>query len=311
MQCPLGCGPLQQDETPLRDNRMGLPHAVRVAWCGECGLGVTLDAPPAHELAKLYEQRYVTDEERRVPRTGLLARGWHALNGSLPLTDLVQSGPVLDVGCNTGEALVALRARGFEVMGLEPNPEAAAVARGYGLDVIEASIEEAELPQSRFGAVLLSQVLEHVEAPAAVLEKVRPTLRPGGTIYVVVPNVDSLWRSFFGRHWVHWHVPFHLYHFTERALEKLCEQSGLEVRRTRNITPGEWLLMSLAARRNARHGRFELDSFSGRYAARLLVAPAGRVADALHRGDAIVAQAQPLTRDNRGRSARRVPHPRL
>src|SRR6266542_5386673 len=68
-------------------------------------------------------------------------------------------------------------------------------------------------------------------------------------------------------------------------------QCGLELRKTRNVTSGEWLLMSLAARRNARRGRFELESFSGRYGRRLLVAPAGRVADLLHRGDAIVAQA--------------------
>ncbi len=291
MDCPLGCGPVEADETPLRDNRMGLPHVVHVAWCRECGLGITVDAPPRGELAALYEQRYVGDEERRVPRTGALARAWHAVNGSLPLTDLVRSGPVLDVGSNTGEALVALRARGLEVVGLEPNRQAAAVARSYGLEVIESAIEEAELPRARFAAVLLSQVLEHVEDPHSLLRKVRGTLRPGGVVFIVVPNAASVWRRMFGPYWVHWHVPFHLYHHTERSLAKLCAQCGLELREARNVTSGEWLLMSLAVQRNARHGRFDLESFSGRYGRRLLVAPAGRIADALHRGDAIVAQA--------------------
>lgn len=289
--CPLGCGPLVPDGTPLRDNRMGLPHVVHVAWCPHCGLGVTMDAPPRAELEQLYEQTYVGEQERRIPRRGVLARAWHAVNGSLPLTDVVRSGPVLDVGSNTGEALVALRARGLDVVGLEPNPEAATVARGYGLDVIEASIEEAELPERHFGAILLSQVLEHVESPRAVLEKMRPALRGEGVVHIVVPNAESLWRRVFGTHWVHWHVPFHLFHFTERALVELCGQSGLEVRRTRNVTSGEWLLMSMAARRNAARGRFELEPFSGRYGRRLLVAPAGRAADALRRGDAIVAEA--------------------
>lgn len=291
MECPLGCGLLEPDETPLRDNRMGLPNVVHVAWCPVCGLGVTVDAPSRDELAALYEQRYVGEEERRIPRTGALPRAWHAVNGSLPLTDVVRSGPVLDVGSNTGEALVTLRARGLEVVGLEPNPEAAVVARGYGLELIEAPIEDAELPPGRFASILLSQVLEHVEDPHAVLRKVRSSLRPRGVVYIVVPNASSLWRRAFGPDWVHWHVPFHLYHYTEASLAKLCEQSGLQLRKTRNVTSGEWLLMSLAARRNARHGRFELESFSGRYGRRLLVAPAGRIADALHRGDAIVAQA--------------------
>ena len=291
MDCPLGCGPLVCDETPLRDNRLGLPHVVHVGWCPVCGLGVTLDPPPREELARLYEQTYVRDEERRVPRTSGLARVWHAVNGSLPLTDLVREGPVLDVGANTGEALVALRSRGLEVAGLEPNPAAAAVARGYGLEVIEATIEEAELPEGRFASVLLSQVLEHVEDPHLVLRKAHETLRPGGIVFIVVPNAASVWRRAFGRHWVHWHVPFHLHHFTERALSKLCAQSGLELRHTANVTSGEWLLQSLVAWRNARRGRFELEPFARRYGRRLLVAPAGRLGDAFARGDAIVAQA--------------------
>jgi SAM-dependent methyltransferase len=290
MRCPLGCGPLVRDGQALRDNRMGLPHTVHVGWCGVCGLGVTLDPPPAGELAELYESHYL-GEEGRVPRTDLLAQVWHRVNGSLPLTDLVRTGPVLDVGANTGEALVALRARGLDVMGLEPNPQAAEVARGYGLEVISEPIEEADLPAGRFGSILLSQVLEHVRDPHAVLRKVAPALREGGLVYVIVPNAASVWRRVFGPNWVHWHVPFHLFHFTEEALRKLCGQCGLELVGTRNVTPGEWLLMSLQARRNARRGRFELEFSEGRYGRRLLVAPAGRLADALHRGDAIVAVA--------------------
>jgi SAM-dependent methyltransferase len=300
VDCPLGCGPLAPDETPLRDNRIGLPHVVHVGWCTQCGLGVTLDPPSQPELDELYRRCYVGDGERRVPRTGLAARLWHVLNGSLPLTDLVRSGPVLDVGCNTGEALVALRSRGLEVMGLEPNPEAAAVARSYGLEIVQAPIEEAEIPPAHFAAILLSQVLEHVRDPHLVLRNVRDALRPEGVVYLVVPNSKSLWRRVFGPDWVHWHVPFHLYHYTEQALERLCLQCGLELRTIRNVTSGEWLLQSIAARRNARRGRFELEGFSGRYGRRLLVAPAGRIADLLHRGDALVAEAVALTASSRG-----------
>jgi SAM-dependent methyltransferase len=286
--CPLGCGPLVRDDTAYCDNRMGLPNTVHIGWCPVCGLGVTLDPPD--DLASLYENHY-RGEEGRVPRTDGLARIWHRVNGSLPLTDLVREGPVLDVGSNTGEALVALRKRGFEVTGLEPNPGAAEVARLHGLEVISAPIEEAELPDGRYGSILLSQVLEHVRDPHALLRKVRPALRDGGTVYIVVPNAGSAFRRIFGADWVHWHVPFHLFHFTEESLRKLCAQCGLELASVRNVTPGEWLLMSLEARRNRRRGRFELEDWTGRYGRRLLVAPAGRLADALHRGDAIVAQA--------------------
>jgi SAM-dependent methyltransferase len=210
-----------------------------------------------------------------------------------PLADRVAAGPVLDVGCNTGETLVALRRRGLSVVGLEPNPRAAAVARGRGIEVIAEPIEDADLPTAHFGSVLVSQVLEHVRDPASALRTVRDALAPGGVAYVVVPNVESAWRRAFGRHWAHWHVPFHLYHYTERALRRLFAQSGLAVQRIESVTPGEYVLMSVAAWRNARRGRREIDPFEGRYAARLLVAPAARALDALGRGDALYAETEP------------------
>lgn len=289
--CPLSCGPLSSGGPILRDNRYGLPGTSRIGWCRSCGLGVTLDAPDREELARLYESVYVEEGMAgRAPRTGGLARVWHRLNGSLPLTDRDLRPPVLDIGSHTGEALRALRERGLEAVGLEPNPKAAAIARAAGLEVIEQDVEAAELPRDHFGSVLLSQVLEHVEDPAGVLRIARDTVRPDGIIYVIVPNARSVWRSVFGSDWVHWHVPFHLYHHTERSLARLCSLNGLRISRIANVTPGEWLLMSLEARRNARRGVYRLESFSGRYGRRALLAPLGRLFDALHRGDAIVAE---------------------
>ena len=44
-------------------------------------------------------------------------------------------GSVLDVGCGTGKAAVALAERGLTVLGLEPDPQMAAIARGHGVPV--------------------------------------------------------------------------------------------------------------------------------------------------------------------------------
>jgi len=121
---------------------------------------------------------------------------------------------------------------------------------------------------------------------------VRASAGPDAIVYVVVPNVRSVWRAAFGADWVHWHVPFHLYHHTERSLGLLLEQSGYRPVRMRSVTPGEWLLMSLQARRNARRGVYTIDHFSGKFLARLALAAPARAADLLHRGDAIVAEAR-------------------
>lgn len=302
--CPLGCGPLVPDRSRFRDNRFGLDREIQIAWCPSCGLGVTLDPPSQDELDELYATFYgddggAPDETPQVPGTSRAARAWHRINGSLPVADEHVEGPVLDVGCNKGEVLLVLRTRGLEVIGLEPNASAAADARARGLEVIEAPIETAPLPEGRFRTILLSQVLEHVHDPDAVLRRVRSALRDDGRIYIVVPNADSVWRRIFGADWVHWHVPFHLWHHTRRSLERLLEQTGFELERTRNVTPGEWLLMSLEARRNARRGVYRLKPFRGRFGRRAAVAPFGRLADALGRGDAIYAVATPRTERER------------
>jgi len=292
--CLLGCGPLVPGKERLRDNRFGLEGEVRIAWCPVCGLGRTIDPPSQAELDALYEECYgVGAGEPQVPSATRAGRMWHRVNGSLPLADQDLVGPVLDVGCNRGETLLALRARGIEAAGLEPNPVAAAAARAHGLHVIEEPIEQAVLTPDLYESILLSQVLEHVHDPHAVLRTLRPALRDGGRLYVVVPNVESVWRRVFGADWVHWHVPFHLWHHTRRSLELLLEQTGFRSERVRNVTPGEWLLMSIEARRNARRGVYRLEPFRGAYGRRLALAPVGRAGDAAGRGDALFAVARP------------------
>ncbi|MHB8468470.1 MAG: class I SAM-dependent methyltransferase [Gaiellaceae bacterium] len=290
--CPLDGSSLRLGDDVLRDNRFGLPRRIRVGWCPSCGLGVTLDPPDKEELDRLYAACYAADGDPQLPGSSVGARAWHRVNGSLPLADERFEGPLLDVGCNTGELLAVLAARGLEVVGLEPNARAAAATRAKGIQVIEEPIETADLPSQHFRSIVLSQVLEHVHDPRAVLEQLRPAALPGGRIYVVVPNAGSLWRRAFGGDWVHWHVPFHLWHHTGRSLTLLLSQAGFDVETLRTVTPGEWLLMSLEARRNRRHDRFRLEPFRGRFGRRLALAPFGRLADALGRGDALYGVAR-------------------
>jgi SAM-dependent methyltransferase len=290
--CLLDGSPLRVEPAWLRDNRFGLPHTIQIGWCDSCGLGVTLDPPSQDELDRLYATWYGDDGPPQLPRTSFSARLWHRVNGSLPVAEQEFEGPVLDVGCNTGEVLAVLRGRGLETMGIEPNAAAAGSARAKGLDVVVSLIEDAPLPEGRFRSAILSQVLEHVHDPPAVLRHIHPAMTEGGRLYIALPNAESIWRTAFGEDWAHWHVPFHLWHHTRRSLGLLLEQTGFWLESVRTVTPGEWLLLSIDAKRNARRGIYRMETFRGRYLARLAVAPAGRLFDALGRGDALFAVAR-------------------
>lgn len=141
-------------------------------------------------------------------------------------------GRVLDVGCGSGDFLVHMRALGWEVAGVEPDPEAAQVARTAlgGADIRTGELEDAAFPESSFDAIALGHVLEHVPAPGATLRACRRLLRPGGCLVLATPNTASLGSERFGASWLHWDPPRHLHLFNRATLSRVASDAGFEVR---------------------------------------------------------------------------------
>jgi len=104
----------------------------------------------------------------------------------------VRSGQrVLDIGCGGGRLAKHLTAMGAEVVGVERQPEAAALARRYCSRVIEKDLEDAHLlePGERFDVIVFADVLEHLVYPDAVLRKLAAHLTPTGFVLVSLPNI--------------------------------------------------------------------------------------------------------------------------
>jgi len=81
--------------------------------------------------------------------------------------------PALDVGCGTGILTRLLAARGLSVLGVEPDGQMAAVARGHGLDVEVTSIERFEDRDRRFGLLTAAQSWHWVEPVAGAAAAAR------------------------------------------------------------------------------------------------------------------------------------------
>jgi SAM-dependent methyltransferase len=88
---------------------------------------------------------------------------------------------VLDVGCGTGIASRLLLARGCDVLGLEPDPRMAAVARRRGVVVEEGTIEEWDSAGRRFDLLTAGQSWHWVD-PYRGAAKAVEVLRPRGRI---------------------------------------------------------------------------------------------------------------------------------
>lgn len=108
---------------------------------------------------------------------------------------------ILSVGCATGASEADLIKQGIRVVGIEPNPEMAQIARGNGLEVLNEKAETASLESSGdlFDYLLYPDVLEHMADPAAVLCSHAQYLRQGGRVFVCIPNFRhySVFKSLF------------------------------------------------------------------------------------------------------------------
>ena len=96
---------------------------------------------------------------------------------------------ILDVGSGHGFFLKLCKNKGWEVWGVEPDPDLVKFSRDkLGIDVSNARFEEVHYSEDFFDVVTLINVLEHMPDPHFVLKKVWEILRPGGLILMRFPN---------------------------------------------------------------------------------------------------------------------------
>ncbi len=195
-------------------------HGDLVA-CRDCGAVEQPALPSGADLHALYRETsdgsYLAEEagRRATARRLLDLIGAHAPAGRL-----------LDVGCGHGLLLGEARERGYETLGLELSRAAAGHAReALGLDVLEVPLEEFEDAEG-FDAVVLADVIEHLEAPVTAIERCAGLLRPGGVLCVVTPDPASLAARVAGRRW--WgYLPAHTCLLPRRTLRELLLAQGL------------------------------------------------------------------------------------
>jgi SAM-dependent methyltransferase len=226
--CPLCAGAEARPHRAVRDvNERTCDARFTLERCLACGFVFLNPAPAPETLGAYYPAHYRAHADGGAAT--LLRR---SRRRERRLGTLLQAprGRLLDVGCGSGGDLVQMREAGWEGVGLELDPGAAAAARGRGFQVVEGQAEQ--LPESlgRFDAITLFHTLEHFWDPLAVLRAVRERLAAGGVALVRVPNFGCLEARWFGPDWFPLEVPRHLNFFVPRTLAALLYRAGLRVR---------------------------------------------------------------------------------
>ena len=198
--------------------------------CGACASEFLAPRPRESELPPFYPSDYHAYNENHSGVARLLvqlrARSRARLYGRLIHG---RSGHIFDVG--TGDCRHFDELRRFldlQCAGVEIQPDVAAKGRARGYDVIEGSLETADLTGhvGRYDIVSMNHVLEHVVQPRVMVERAYDLLRPGGHVIGQLPTVSSWESKVFGRNWGGYHYPRHLQIPSKIGLSGLLEEVG-------------------------------------------------------------------------------------
>jgi SAM-dependent methyltransferase len=136
---------------------------------------------------------------------------------------------VIDMACGEGYGSDVLARSAASVVGVDANPEAHEHARlryrrenlRFARDLVETFSEQAD-------AVVFLQTIEHLNDPAAALQRFRALTdgEPGGgTVFVSTPNVLTLAPKGADRSGNPWHV----HEYRAQEFEQLCRSCFSEV----------------------------------------------------------------------------------
>ena len=207
--CPI-CGAEPSRFVGMRGgsaHRRGVGVECEIWSCPTCDIIFPNPMPiPLGGLAQHYETEADEFFEHHQPqvksRTArLILDDAEAMNGG--------KGTLLDIGSGRGETLKLALERGWSAVGIETSEKFAAYAEEHtGAKLYTKPIEECGLESSYFDVVILSAVLEHLYEPRTMLAEISRILKPGGFLFVDVPNerglvfrIANFYQKVCGRKW--------------------------------------------------------------------------------------------------------------
>jgi len=179
-----------------------------------------------------------------------MQRFWH--RGKLVMIDqlvrpyLKEDSHLLEIGCGAGNLLVQASVPGSVPIALDLSMQALNFVRSrlqelvtgkdaiHGYACIQSIGEHLPFADASFDCILLSEVVEHLEAPEFSIREASRVLRPGGRLLVTTPNYRSFWPM------MEWTVDRlnmapkmggeqHISKFYPTTLRDLMSESGLGV----------------------------------------------------------------------------------
>ncbi len=216
--------------------------------CSGCGLVYLRDRPTISSLEIIYPPQYnpYHFDENLSPFVNRV-RNYVQAKKIAPMVALVPPDAlVVDVGCGGGALLRIMKRLGppaWRLVGVDFSDDAIDRLGVAGIEGRKGRFEQMDWDLPDPDAIVMNQVIEHLDDPAAVVKRSFELLKPGGVLLVETPSVDA-WdaRLFWKRYWGGWHTPRHWTLYTPATLAALVEKHGFEIIETTPLlSPNFWL----------------------------------------------------------------------
>jgi 2-polyprenyl-3-methyl-5-hydroxy-6-metoxy-1,4-benzoquinol methylase len=230
VNCPL-CG--RQTDSVIADKlRRG---DGSVYYCDACDHGF-LSENQVQDAKTYYAEQYRQEYSHNAEAAATNARELFDVYRNFQRDRLRDIGPLLqpgthllEVGASAGQFLVHVKDRVAKINAIELDTACCKFLQEFhGIEAEPEYLERSRFASERYDIICAFQVMEHVEDPVAFLKTLKAAMRPGGTLFVEVPNLRdpllSIWdvstyRKFF-------YHSAHLHYFTEASLRQVAQSAG-------------------------------------------------------------------------------------
>lgn len=200
---------------------MWIRFPLLIGCCTQCGITTLLKLPDKELLNRIYGKDY-----KSYPSCTPLEETEQRIQEFLSaFSDFPSHGSILEIGSYDGRLLNALKKRGLQVLGCDPNSSAAAHAKtAYGIDTVQEYFRPNLFENAQFDLVLSRLLLEHVLEPKILWVELNRVVKIRGQMVHEVPNSHYMLEiglPFF--------LPEHTTFFTPDSFVRLIESAGYEV----------------------------------------------------------------------------------
>jgi SAM-dependent methyltransferase len=227
------------------EKMFGTGEAFKYFECADCGC-VQIEEVPK-DLAKYYPSSYYSQGHLQLDRKPSIFRkvkynllgkffvparsslgkalGYKEFFNWLGVAGVKADAKILDFGSGSGHLLKELYEHGFtNLLGVDPFlPKSIQYAPGFA--VRSQSLESLE---ERFDVIMSHHSFEHVANPREIFSQFYQKLNPGGVLILRIPYLGWAWKH-YGTDWVSLDAPRHLFHITDKGIELLCKETGLQL----------------------------------------------------------------------------------